>query len=107
MPRCYRSYARFTPLQVYGYGTPRRDFTFVDDVVDGIVAALALAAPEEIFVSAAARELEPSSRQAAEHSRQPKPFCVTASIGHMHASHAHTAERKAHEPHWMPCDPSA
>ena len=37
------------PIKVYGHGTPRRDFTYVDDVVDGIVAALALGADEEVF----------------------------------------------------------
>jgi UDP-glucuronate 4-epimerase len=37
------------PIQVYGHGKPKRDFTYVDDIVDGVVAALALGAPEEIF----------------------------------------------------------
>ena len=37
------------PIQVYGYGSPRRDFTYIDDVVSGIVGALALGAEEEIF----------------------------------------------------------
>lgn len=37
------------PIELYGHGTPQRDFTYVDDVVDGISAALALGAPEEIF----------------------------------------------------------
>ena len=37
------------PIQVYGHGTPQRDFTYVDDVVDGIVGALALSAEEEVF----------------------------------------------------------
>ena len=51
------------PVQVYGHGSPRRDFTYIDDVVDGIVAALALAAPEEIFVTAAGREPTQSRQQ--------------------------------------------
>lgn len=37
------------PIEVYGHGRPMRDFTFIDDVVDGIVGALALGADEEIF----------------------------------------------------------
>lgn len=37
------------PIQVYGHGAPQRDFTYIDDVVDGIVGALALGAEEEIF----------------------------------------------------------
>ena len=37
------------PINVYGHGAPRRDFTYVDDVVDGIVGALALGAHEEVF----------------------------------------------------------
>jgi len=41
--------ARGLPIKVYGHGSPRRDFTYIDDVVDGIMAALALGAPEEIF----------------------------------------------------------
>ncbi len=41
--------ARGLPIEVYGRGAPMRDFTYVDDVVDGIVAALALGADEELF----------------------------------------------------------
>ena len=37
------------PIEVYGHGTPQRDFTYIDDVVDGIVGALSLGADEEIF----------------------------------------------------------
>ena len=37
------------PIEVYGHGRPMRDFTYIDDVVDGIVAALALGADEEVF----------------------------------------------------------
>jgi UDP-glucuronate 4-epimerase len=37
------------PIAVYGHGTPQRDFTYIDDVVDGVVGALALGADEEIF----------------------------------------------------------
>ena len=36
-------------IEVYGNGRPQRDFTYVDDVVDGIVGALALGAEEEVF----------------------------------------------------------
>ena len=31
------------------HGAPKRDFTYVDDVVSGVVAALALGADEELF----------------------------------------------------------
>jgi len=37
------------PIQVYGHGKPRRDFTYVDDVVAGIVGAMSLGAPYEVF----------------------------------------------------------
>ena len=37
------------PIAVYGHGAPQRDFTYIDDIVDGIVGALALGAEEEIF----------------------------------------------------------
>ena len=37
------------PIQVYGHGAPQRDFTYIDDVVDGIVGALVLGAEEEVF----------------------------------------------------------
>ena len=37
------------PIQVYGHGTPQRDFTYIDDIVQGIVGALALGAEEEVF----------------------------------------------------------
>ena len=37
------------PIQVYGHGKPRRDFTYIDDIIDGVVAALALGADEEVF----------------------------------------------------------
>ena len=40
---------RGEPIELYGHGTPRRDFTYVDDIVDGISAALALGADEELF----------------------------------------------------------
>ena len=36
-------------IQVYGHGKPQRDFTYIDDVVDGIVGALVLGAEEEVF----------------------------------------------------------
>jgi UDP-glucuronate 4-epimerase len=37
------------PIEVYGHGKPQRDFTYIDDVVEGVVGALALGADEEIF----------------------------------------------------------
>ena len=37
------------PIELYGHGKVKRDFTYVDDIVDGISAALALGAPEEVF----------------------------------------------------------
>ena len=37
------------PIEVYGHGRPQRDFTYIDDVVDGIVGALVLGADEEVF----------------------------------------------------------
>ena len=36
-------------IQVYGHGAPQRDFTYIDDVVQGIIGALALGAEEEVF----------------------------------------------------------
>jgi UDP-glucuronate 4-epimerase len=41
--------ARGEPVQVYGDGNSRRDYTYVDDIVDGIEATLALAPEFEIF----------------------------------------------------------
>lgn len=36
--------------QVYGFGKPRRDFTYVSDIVTGIVGAMALTSPSyEVF----------------------------------------------------------
>ena len=37
------------PIELYGHGKVKRDFTYVDDIVDGIAAALALGAQEEVF----------------------------------------------------------
>lgn len=37
------------PLQIYNHGNMRRDFTYIDDIVDGTVAAIHLEAPYEIF----------------------------------------------------------
>lgn len=37
------------PIHVYGEGKPRRDFTYIDDIVTGILAAIDLRAPYEIF----------------------------------------------------------
>ena len=41
--------ARGRTLPLYGSGQTRRDYTYVDDIVDGIVAALELAPKFEIF----------------------------------------------------------
>ncbi len=37
------------PLKVFGYGKMQRDFTYVDDIVSGIVASIDKNYPEEIF----------------------------------------------------------
>jgi len=37
------------PIAVYGHGKPSRDFTYVDDIVTGLVGCLALGAPYEVF----------------------------------------------------------
>ena len=41
--------ARGEPVPIYGSGQSRRDYTFIDDIVDGVVAALDLAPRFEIF----------------------------------------------------------
>jgi UDP-glucuronate 4-epimerase len=41
--------ARGQPIQVYGDGTSSRDYTFIDDIVDGVLAAARFDAPYEIF----------------------------------------------------------
>jgi UDP-glucuronate 4-epimerase len=41
--------AKGEPVPVYGDGSSRRDYTYVDDIVDGIEATLALAPDFEIF----------------------------------------------------------
>jgi UDP-glucuronate 4-epimerase len=38
-----------TPLSIYGKGMLQRDFTYIDDIVRGILAAIDLGAPCEIF----------------------------------------------------------
>lgn len=38
-----------TPIDVYNFGDMRRDFTYIDDIVDGIVAAIDLEAKYELF----------------------------------------------------------
>ena len=50
------AYYRFTkqiiegqPLQVFNSGMMRRDFTYIDDIVKGTIAAIDLGAPCEIF----------------------------------------------------------
>lgn len=37
------------PINVYNYGRMKRDFTYIDDIIDGTVAALKRAVPYEIF----------------------------------------------------------
>jgi UDP-glucuronate 4-epimerase len=37
------------PIDVYHYGDMQRDFTYIDDIVAGVIAAIDLAAPCEIF----------------------------------------------------------
>lgn len=37
------------PIEVYNYGKMKRDFTYIDDIVDGTIAALEKPAPFEIF----------------------------------------------------------
>ena len=37
------------PINVYNYGRMKRDFTYIDDIVDGTIAALERAVPYEIF----------------------------------------------------------
>jgi UDP-glucuronate 4-epimerase len=37
------------PIEVYNYGEMKRDFTYIDDVVDGTIKALERPAPFEIF----------------------------------------------------------
>ncbi|MES2345197.1 MAG: NAD-dependent epimerase/dehydratase family protein, partial [Chlamydiota bacterium] len=44
-----RSIIEGIPLQVYNYGKMRRDFTYIDDIVHGTVAAIDLGAPCQIF----------------------------------------------------------
>ena len=41
--------ARGEPIPLYGDGSSRRDYTFIDDIVDGVVAALDLAPGFEIL----------------------------------------------------------
>ena len=38
-----------TPIKLFNDGQLRRDFTYIDDIIDGIVAAVDLSAPHEIF----------------------------------------------------------
>ena len=37
------------PIEVYNYGRMKRDFTYIDDIVDGTVAALDRPVPYEVF----------------------------------------------------------
>ncbi|MBS0622158.1 MAG: NAD-dependent epimerase/dehydratase family protein, partial [Verrucomicrobia bacterium] len=47
--RFARQIARGEPVTLYGQGNMRRDFTYIDDIVAGIVASIDLQAPWEIF----------------------------------------------------------
>ncbi len=46
------------PLQIYGEGKMQRDFTYVDDIVSGIVASIDKNYPEEIFNLGSGRKEE-------------------------------------------------
>jgi UDP-glucuronate 4-epimerase len=46
------------PLQVFGHGKMQRDFTYVDDIADGIIASLDKNYPEEIFNLGCGRQEE-------------------------------------------------
>jgi UDP-glucuronate 4-epimerase len=46
------------PLQIYGEGKMQRDFTYVDDIVSGIVASIDQNYPEEIFNLGSSRKEE-------------------------------------------------
>ena len=37
------------PIRVFNHGQMRRDFTYIDDIVSGVIAAIDLAAPLEVF----------------------------------------------------------
>lgn len=41
--------ARGEPVTMYGDGNSRRDYTYIDDIIDGVVASLDLALPFEIL----------------------------------------------------------
>jgi UDP-glucuronate 4-epimerase len=41
--------ARGEEIPMYGDGSSRRDYTFIDDIIDGVVASLDLAPPFEIL----------------------------------------------------------
>ncbi len=49
---------RGNPLQVFGHGKMQRDFTYVDDIVSGIVASIDKNYPEEIFNLGCGRQEE-------------------------------------------------
>lgn len=46
------------PLQIYGQGKMQRDFTYVDDIVSGIVASIDKNYPEEVFNLGSGRKEE-------------------------------------------------
>ncbi len=47
--RFARSICDGVPIQVYNHGAMKRDFTYIDDIIMGVAAALDLGAPFEIF----------------------------------------------------------
>ncbi len=47
--RFVRLTERGEPVPIYGDGTIRRDFTYIDDIVQGVLAALDRAVPFEVF----------------------------------------------------------
>lgn len=47
-----------TPLQIFGHGKQQRDFTYIDDIVTGTLAAIDKNYPEEIFNLGSGRKEE-------------------------------------------------
>ncbi|MBW2285463.1 MAG: NAD-dependent epimerase/dehydratase family protein, partial [Deltaproteobacteria bacterium] len=44
-----RAILKGEPIKVYNYGRMKRDFTYIDDIVDGTVAALEKSVPYEVL----------------------------------------------------------
>ena len=47
--RFARQICESQPIQVFNHGKMRRDFTYIDDIIQGTIAAIDLGAPYEIF----------------------------------------------------------